>query len=189
MHFVAAVYYGGHVLMSDYNIRISMTTATVDNSANNIAFERIKYFIYHEIDSTVFIHRDEEAQCKKLTDAGISITTLPDQPVDQIIGMMLFCKLNAITEDKLIITQVEISSDAGENVVYLHDENESIGPFEESGWWHSSDLSHYELNLGDNIVDIGNTNSWRDLELHWDDVEPVAENTIVFADFKRDDNK
>jgi hypothetical protein len=34
---------------------------------------------------------------------GINVTTLPEEPVDQIIGMMLYYKLNAIMEGRMIV--------------------------------------------------------------------------------------
>ena len=110
MHFTAGVYYNGEMRMNNYNLRLWMITNTYDASSHNISFDRVKYFIYTEMDSTIFINGDDEEQCQQLVDAGLNITTLPGEPVDQLVGLMLYYKLNAIAETRMTIVETELSS-------------------------------------------------------------------------------
>jgi hypothetical protein len=193
MAFTAGVYYGGGVRMNNYNLRLWLTTNCTDSTSQNVAFERIKYFVFSDLDSTVFINCAETERCDKLVDAGLNITTLPGDPVDQIIGIMLYYKLNAIMEDRMIVTEIEISSDLGEGMVYLHGENENTDLVNKSDWWHDSDLIHCDYNViaADKVVSLRTDSSWRDLDLAWplSNKPEQSDPTIVFAEFGKNETK
>ena len=194
LHFTAGVFYGDQLLMNNYRVSISATTNTLDNVVNNIALERIKYFIHYELTNTVFINSTDVGQCRLLLDAGVKITTLPDEPVDQIINIMLYSKLDAIVENQLIINDIELSSDLGDNIMYFHGEGESLGPLSVKGWWMESNLTHCELGFlnNDKVVDMYQARAWRELDLAWPDETPVVpapDNRGVFADFGKDETK
>jgi hypothetical protein len=191
--FTAGVHWDDHMIMNNYVARLYMITNSVDNVSQNVAFERIKYFIYSELNSTIFVSREHEDVCKKLIAAGLKITTLPGEPVDQIIGIMLYCKLNAVMENFMVINEIELSSDLGENMVHLHAADESQGPFEDAGWWHDSDLIHCDADLisNDKVVAIHRAGAWRELNLAWPDTESdeATDNTVVFAEFQNNETK
>lgn len=199
LSFTAGVYYDGQMSMNNYVAKIYMQTNTPDGAANNVAFARMKHFVYSELDSSIFISSEHEEQCKKYLDANISITTFPGDPVDQLVGIMLYTKLGAIMENRIIVGEVELSSQIGEGIIYIHSENENIENIEEPAWWHTPDLIHCEGDLlnSDKIVTMYHGSVWRDLDLQWPDIEDVTEelndeetgNTVVFADFKRLDEK
>jgi hypothetical protein len=195
LSFTAGIYFNGQMQMNNYMAKLYMMTNTPDGVANNVAFERIKHFIYTELDSSIFISSEYEEQCKKYIDAGIKITTFPGDPVDQLVGIMLFCKLGAIMEDRIIIGEVELGSTTSDGVIYIHGDNENIEDLDPPDWWDSVDLIHCDRELvdTDEIVTMHRGSVWRDLELQWPDIEDVTEeldeeesgNTVVFADFKR----
>lgn len=192
--FLAGCYYDGVFRMNNYTVRLWMMTTTTDGESHNIAFDRIKFFIDDSLESGVFINSANEEQCKLLANAGVKIITLPDEPVDQLIGIMLYCKLNAICEDRMVIGEVEISSELGGEVTYMHGEEESIGPYDQKGWWHDSNLMHYNTKISEteNIMSLGAVSSWRELNLQWpeDDAGPEdTGNTIVFVNFGKDEAK
>ena len=192
MPFTAGVYWEGQMLMNRYLVGLYMITNSSDAAVQNIAYERLKYFVYNEMNSTVFVSSEHQDQCRALIAAGLKITTLPAEPVDQLIGIMLYSKLNAVMEDHIIISEVEISSDLGENMVYLHSADESLGPYEGPGWWHEADLIHCELGLFDSekIVAMHRAGAWRELDLAWPDQDnTVNNNTVVFARFGQDETK
>ena len=189
--FQAGVYYNGELRMNNYNLRLWMITNTHEPSSHNIAFDRIKYFVYSTLDSTIFINEDNQEQCEQLLDAGLKLTTMPGEPVDQLIGLMLYYKLNAITESRMTIVETELSSVMGENMTYLHSENENPETVIRPDWWSSPDLVHYNTDLvdSDKVVTMHQVSVWRDLEMAWPDEDiPESGNTVVFADFKRSDD-
>lgn len=195
IEFTAGIYFDGMLRMNRYNISLWMMTTTTDSESHNVAFDRIKFFIEDSLESGVFINSSNVEQCKLLANAGVKIVTLPDEPVDQLIGIMLYCKLNAICEDRMIIGEVEINSDLGGSVTYLHGDEESIGPYDQKGWWHDSNLLYCNSKIveTENIVSLGSIASWRDLDLQWPEDYAVSEastgNTIVFGNFGKDETK
>jgi hypothetical protein len=193
MDFMAGVWYENQLQMNQYSISMNLVTQTANASATNIAMDRLKYFVHVHMQNTVFISQERLEVAEMLKTMGINVTTLPGEPVDQIIGIMLYCKLNAIMENYMIINELEISSDIGENMIYLHAGDESLGPFENPGWWTESDLVHCDLNLidSDKVVALSRTGAWRELNLAWPGADTPVENdnNIVFAEFKRDETK
>jgi len=192
MHFTAGVHYGGQLIMNNYKLTVYMMTNVRESELTNIAFERLKYFITEEIDSTIFINNENHEACSLYAAAGINITTLPKDPVDQIVGVMLFHKLNAIMEDRISVLETEVSSHLGDNMVYLHSENENTQDINIPGWWHTADLNHCdrEFDNGDNLFAIPYSgSSWHDLDMAWPNETPVETGNVVFADFKRDETK
>jgi hypothetical protein len=189
--FAAGFYYNNSVRMNNYSLRLWMTTNTENPVDHSVSFERIKYFIYNQIDSTIFINHDQIDQCALLTQAGLDVTTIPGDPVDQLIGIMLYYKLNAITEDRMIIVETELSSSQGENITYLHSDFETSTGYEQPSWWTSSDLTHSDLVPEDSekIVSMSQGVAWRDLEMSWANTPDTdaTGNIVVFADFKRTD--
>jgi hypothetical protein len=195
LSFTAGIYFNNQMQMNNYVAKLYMMTNTPDGAANNIAFDRIKHFVYSELDSSIFISSEHEEQCKRYIDAGLKITTFPGDPVDQVVGLMLFYKLSAIMEDRIIIGEIEVSSVIGEGLIYIHGDNENIDNLDQPAWWHTPDLIHCEGDLidSDKIVTMHHSSMWRELDLQWPDIEDVTEepnkeesgNTVVFADFKK----
>jgi hypothetical protein len=188
MMFVAGVYYGNEMRMNTYTLRLWLTTNHVDPARHNIAFERIKYFVYHELDSTILINSAHQEQCEHYVKTGLRVTTMPGEPVDQLVGLMLYYKLNAIMEDCIVIDETEISSTMGDNMVYLHCTGETTS-IDHPDWWTSADTVHCDLDLinRDNVVIMPKANAWRDLDLDWPTAEATEQtgNIVVFADFKQ----
>ena len=191
--FTAGVWYDGQMKMNNYDVRLWLLTNSTDPDSHNIALERIRYFIHGRLDSSIIINSAHVDQVKQLYATGLRITTLPSDPVDQIIGIMLYSKLSAIIEDRMIIGEVEISSDLGGGVVYMHNEEENLGPLEPAGWWHDADLTqcHSELIGEEKVMSLAKSTIWRELELNWPETEPKEDtgNTIIFTDFNRNETK
>jgi len=190
--FTAGVYHDGTLTMNNYSLRLWMTTNSEDTIDQTVSFERIKYFIYSQIDSTIFIDGNDLDQCTRFTRAGLNITTMPGDPVDQLVGLMLYYKLNAITEDRMIIVETEIFSTYGGNMTYLHGEFESTSGYEQPDWWTSPDLTHSDfvpVEDSEKVLSIPQTTSWRELELAWPEPQTSTDtgNIVVFADFKQPD--
>jgi hypothetical protein len=94
---------------------------------------------------------------------------MPENPFDQIVGMVLFCKLNSIFEETLLIEELKISSRVGGEIVYNIDMDDNFisfiaGDAESAPWWmHSNLLTTSVETEGD---EEGTT--WEDLSLSWD---------------------
>ena len=193
LHFTAGVHWHGRLIMNGYRLTVYMITNVREAELTSTAFERLKYFINEEIDSTIFINSEEQEACRLYTAAGINITTLPLDPVDQIVGVMLFHKLNAIMEGRITVMETELSSHLGDNIVYLHSENETAEDIKMPSWWTNPDLTHHDLEYqdGDQVFSLypGQYSRWAELGLGWPDQEIKETGNIVFADFGKDETK
>jgi len=188
--FTAGLYHDSRLRMNNYNLRLWMVTNSEDFADQNTSFERIKYFVYNQIDSGIFINTEHAEQCKKFVMAGLNITAMPGDPTDQLVGIMLYHKLNAIMENRMIIVETELSSVYGENMTYLHSESETTWGIESPPWWNTADLVHSDFvsEDSDKIVSMTAGSIWRDLDMAW--TKPIdtdiATGNVVFADFKSD---
>ena len=195
---MAGIYYEGKLQLNEYTAKAYMMTNTEDPADHNVALNRIKHFVYNELESTIFVNQDDLEACEKLSAADLNITTMPGDPVDQLIGIMLYTKFKAITEERLLIGEMELNSVLGDGVIYLHGDNENVEDVDPPDWWTSVDLVHCEQDLinSEKIVTLHKSSVWRDLDLQWPDIEDNTPddddetgNTVVFADFKKLDDK
>jgi len=189
--FTAGIYHNGNFYMNNYTLRVLMATVSEDPDDQTTAFERLKYFIYTCMESTIFIDAAETEQCDQYVQAGLRITTMPGAPVDQLIGIMLYHKLNAVMENRMIVFETELSSAVGEYMVYLHSEEEHTVGYVQPEWWDTADLNHSEVAPAnsDNVVAILQATAWGELDMAWTDDIAGEEsgNVVVFADFKKPD--
>ena len=187
--FTAGIYHDGSFYMNNYALRVLMATISEDPDDQATAFERLKYFIYTCMESTIFIDAAETEQCDRYIQAGLRITTMPGAPVDQLIGIMLYHKLNAVMENRMIVFETELSSAVGEYMTYLHSEEEHTVGYTQPEWWTTADLTHSKFapTSSDNVVAIPQATAWRELDLSWTDdlADDDTGNVVVFADFKQ----
>jgi hypothetical protein len=189
---LAGIYFEDSLQINSYSVNISFTTQTSDTRAINVAMERLKYFLHGELSNTVFINQAHKEQAEMFYTLGVNITTLPEEPVDQIVGMMLYCKLNAVMENRIVVTSLDISSVLGDDIWYRHDDEDSLGPLNQDGWWYKPNLQHHNIDLDDtpeNVVKVQNQ-GWHELDLVWPEEQTQkTNNTVIYPDFKRNENK
>ena len=189
--FLAGIYYDSRLQMNQYSVSLNLVTCVNDPITTNIAMDRVKAFLYGQLESTVFINtRAGSETAEMLAILGCNVTTLPEEPVDQIIGMMLYYKLNAVMEGRMIIDRLDISSVLGDSVWYQHDNEDGAGPFAADGWWNEANCQHHNLDTADeseNVVKVINK-GWREYGLEWPDENRATANTVVFANFPRNEN-
>ena len=191
MEFLAGIYYDQQLHLNSYSITLNLITRSTNAQSTNIAMDRLKAFVSTELANTVFMNQKYMEQAEMLSVMGINVTTLPEEPVDQIIGMMLYYKLNAVMEERMTVDSLDLSSVLGDSVWYRHDEDDASGPFAAEGWWHESSTRHNDLGSDeshDNVLKVM-TNSWSEYGLQWlEDTTENTGNTVVFANFNKDEN-
>lgn len=186
---LASVYYGGGVLNNYYSVSLGMITNTESNLEQNIAVSRINSYLQEIIHSGVFIKQTEKEQIKLLQDAGIKTIILPEEPFDQAVSIMLFCKLNAIAEDRLLVTDINITSSASDNVRYMFDAEDAFGPFADDGWWNDPEptWSDHINSAGGKVIEMDRKLTWDDIGLAWEEQE-VQSGNIVQGNFNKKDD-
>ena len=188
--FNAGTWFEDALEMTEYTVKLWMITQTYNPLEQNIAMQRIRHFIFDQLENTVFVDSENNTKCSELIRAGLNVTSLPGDPADQLIGIMLFHKLNAIMEDRIKIVEIEISINGGP--IYLHGENETSKELIMPDWWTTADIVHYDSHLieSDKIVTLKQISAWRDIGLAWPESIEESEhgNTVVFANFKSTDD-
>jgi hypothetical protein len=191
LEFMAGVYFDNQLHMNSYSVSLQLLTQTNDTASTNTAMERLKCFVYHTLANTVFINQNHQEKAEMLHLLGANVTTLPEEPVDQIIGIMLYTKINTIMEDRMAVVRLDVSSVMGDRVWYQHEEDDPLGPFADDGWWHTTGLQHNNIDLEstpDNVVKVI-PSAWGEHGLLWDDDRPEnTGNTVVFGNFPKNEN-
>lgn len=187
--FVAGVNIGNELFLNTYDIELNFLVESESILEQNIALDRVKYLFIEKLDNAMFVHQSDTDVIEKYVDAGMKVILLPEEPYDQIIGIMLLTKVNAITENRLVVTDIVISSRMSDGVSYMHSDEESIGPFIHKGWWNDfSPNTHARILKGKakKVVKLSKTiSSWEDISLGWSP-KLITENAdVVLVNFDK----
>lgn len=190
LDFVAGVYLHDKLWFNNYSLAISLLTQTKNSMNSNIALERLKSFVAYELSHTIFLGPADHHRTKHLMAMNIDVTTLPEEPMDQIVGLMLYTKLNAVMEGRMLITSLDIQSSMSDNVWYMHSEDEPVGPFSQDGWWLQANRQHSDFNLIDHNVVKVDAAGWNEWNLEWPDTQALGSgNTVLYASFAQNENQ
>lgn len=183
---LANVLWQDRVLCNDYRIRVDWVTATDDSHQQNVAYERVKYWLFDVLEHSVMVNQDHE-RIPLLQATGQRVITLPGDPIDAVISMMLMTKLTAITEQRMEFTEVAVSSEQGGHVQYLQSAEEDFMAFAEPGWWQDSApiWRGTKPKRGNKIVNLDRMPEWSELNLAWDGDCAKTDGHVVFAEFKK----
>jgi len=188
LEFLGAVYFADELQLNSYQVNLGLVTNTKNTVKINVAMERLKAFVYSELANAVYIHQDRMDVAEVLQMLGTNIVTLPEEPVDQIVGMMLYSKLNAIMEGVMTVVSLDISSSLGDDVWYQHDDEDSMGPYAVDGWWNLPTVQHDSLSMfgtDAKVVEV-RPNAWIDYDLMWpDESSTTKEHSVVYANFPK----
>jgi hypothetical protein len=150
----------------------------------NIAMDRIKFMIHEVFDNAVFVAESEKKVIEKYKDAGLKVCVLPEEPYDQIIALLLMLKFEAISENKLNMFDIILTSKLSDEVRFKEDIVIAQATYPMQGWWNDSSPSltcNVKLkNKKEKVVKLVSTNEWNDLGLSWKEKsEPT--NEIMFT--------
>lgn len=181
-------------VFNPFVLTVDLITASIDMVEQNIAFDRINYYVNEVINNSFFIHQAEIEAIDALQTAGIRVITLPEVPYEQVIGLLLYNKLNAVMEGRICIDEIKISSAYGQNVVYMYSGEEIDNVFDVDGWWFDPEptwRNKRSTGAKKKIVELPNNTaaSWKDLDLHWrtDEAEEEPKQTVgVVMKFKQE---
>jgi hypothetical protein len=191
--FQSGVYFNDSFIMNVYDVEMHFNIHTENIREQNISLERVKFFIRENIESAVFVEEKNKTVIDSFVDAGIKVCALPEEPYDQIIGIMLLCKLNAIMEDRMELSDISITSWMSDGVTCNHSIDESMGPFVDSGWWNDNTprayVSKSNATKSKKLVKlVKSMYSWDEVYLGWgENIEPTNtfNSEVVFACFDK----
>ena len=191
--FLAGFWWNTRLEFNYYTVDVDMLTATVDIVEQNIAFLRLRYIIEDTLSDIVFINQTEIDTIRSMKQAGIRVAVLPEDPVDQIVGMVLHTKLSLVVEDRIIIRGIRLQSVKGDDIVYEHNEVEFNPFFDRHGWWSTIDPADTEtVDTPNNVTAITAARRWRDLGMSWIEDSNIdltkTGNVVVFGEVRRDED-
>ena len=186
--FQAAVYVEETFLMNIYEITLKMHVVTGDSKEQNIAMSRINYMIEDCFQNCVFVHQTETAVIEKYIAANLKVSTTPDEPYDQLLAILLLTKLNIITEGRLLITDITLSSGLSDGIEFLYSPALEHTPLTTgiSNWWNELntkivDFPKRETKKEKIVKLVKKTNDWAHLNLEWQE-NPLPTSQIIFTD-------
>jgi hypothetical protein len=184
--FQAGVYFQEEFLMNLYTITLYMEVETESIREQNVAMERIKYFLNECLENSIFVQNTEQKIIEKYNSCGFKVCTVPEEPYDQIITLLLLTKLNSITEGRLIITDITLGSRISDEVKFICDIESPLGPLESHGWWMDNSTSIADTKKSvkkDKIVKLFKTptTDWAEYNLVWKEKDHTANCEIVFT--------
>lgn len=180
--FLSAVYFEGEFLINNFDISLTLSVETDSIHEQNVAMDRIKYFINERLENCIFIQESETRTIEKYQAAGLKICTLPEEPYDQIITIILLNKLNSICEGKLVVTTIQLNSILSDGVGFIYDIDDPVNVFPyKNGWWldSSNTISNKTIGKKEKIVRLVKKNDWVSLGLDWKNKENCSE--IIFT--------
>jgi hypothetical protein len=187
--FLAGVHFGSEFFTNKYNVDIHFNVESESIDEQNVALERIKYFLDDCLQHSILIHTNETRLIEQLYNLNFKLCTLPEEPYDQIVNIMLFQKINALTEGRLVITDISTTSDMSDGVTCFHSYDENVGPLKLKGWWNDNTVKTTDYKpKGKKVVKLTKTSfDWEEVGLSWQ--IPVTKDTttteILFASFEK----
>lgn len=180
--FQAGLYFDKTLLLNTYSFTAFMEVSTDSIREQNIAMQRVEHFLFEKLEHSIFVKDSEKKVIDKLIDAGFAVGVLPEEPFDQIIALVLISKLNALTEGRLIVTSLTMSSRLSDGVRFTENRETANHVLGQNGWWKSGlpklSLPEKHKTDGSKVVKMQN-NEWIDLGLSWKD-KSQNNNEIVF---------
>lgn len=148
----------------------SMVVETFDMLDQNIAIERMTYFISHTLEDCIFVNQEDKEAIEKYNNAGMRVVEVPEDPYDQILGLLIINKCNAIMEGRLHLSDIVFGSKLSNLIKFELTSEMAINEYPGKHWWNDHTLSTTtKSRKKDKIVKLfdQNTPDWATLELTW----------------------
>jgi hypothetical protein len=100
----------------------------------------------------------------------MKVCTIPEEPYDQIIGLILMNKCNAIMENKIVMTDIVFGSKLSNLIKFELAAETAQAEFNGNHWWNLPTLcTETKKTKKDKIVNLHDHKSddWAELELTW----------------------
>lgn len=205
--FLAGAHLGGELRFGQYNFKIDFYVESENPNDHNTATDRLDYFIQDVVTDSVFVVEDDISTISAYSKAGIPVLTVPAPgPVDPMVQAVIVTKMNTMLEDVMVITEAELRSNIGGNIVYvwgLDDDEDGVHDIvndtDETNWWATPDprfVSYpQDVDIEEYEKKYPNPANWAALNMQWDEdkedepTPPKGSKVIKFNDFVNPDKK
>lgn len=142
--FNAMIVVDGELFTNTYDVDIGMLPLTPDLQEQSMFFDRLKIFFELVLSNSIFAWRDEPLYEILKDETNNRFVELPKQPFDQVTTAVIFSKLNAILEGKILIESLELSSYQGDNIRYSVDTDSDEHSLLLVDNWFSSEYNNFD---------------------------------------------
>lgn len=182
--FSTGVHFEGTYYINTFDLTLTMSVETSSIREQNIALDRIKYFLYECLENSVMVDSNDKKAIDKYTAAGMKVCSLPEEPYDQIVLLIVATKINAITEGRLLLTAIELKSHLSDEVSFVYDfETIILTNPHKKGWWMDSTTNISDIkftNKKEKIVKLVKPSDWGNAQLDWQE-RTVKSTEIIFT--------
>jgi hypothetical protein len=131
------------LISNTYDIELTFSMLTENIDKQNMAFERVKFFMMKQFNQSLIVSTSEEHH-NSLRFLTNNVITLPQEIADFYMTNALWIKLNTITEGHMSIGMLELRSEIGDGVIFKASEHDATALDElvadpKKAWWHSKD--------------------------------------------------
>jgi hypothetical protein len=167
--FLSSIHFEGKFMVNLYEMNASMLIDTNDPREQNVAIERMNYFLSSIVEECIFVQDTEKEAIEKYENAGIRVAQVPEEPYDQILGLILLNKCNAVMEDRIQVTDIIFGSKLSNLIKFELTTDMAINEYPGNHWWNNSSPSTQpKTKKKDKIVKLFDDKiEWADLELTW----------------------
>lgn len=168
--FLAAIHFEGKFMVNLYELSAKMSINSEDSREQNVAVERTTHFLSNVLETCIFVSEKEKDAIDKYTKAGMQVCVIPEEPYDQIIGLILINKCNAIMEDRVIMTDIIFGSKLSNLIKFELSDEMASEEFPGKFWYNDPSLClENKKGKKDKIVKLfEQKDDWADLELTWE---------------------
>lgn len=171
--FQTGLYFEDNFYIGVYDITLSMLVETESIKEQNIAMDRIIYFLQEVIQNSILVNSARPDIIEKYQNAELNVCELPGEPYDQILAMVLLLKLNSIAEDRLKITDLVIGSSLSDGVRFNIVSEVAESAFSGNYWWNSPctamNSREYEMCDQHKVIKLF-ADDWVNVGLSWRDM-------------------
>lgn len=152
-----------NLLVNNMNVTVGFYTANNNETLTGIAIEQIELFFDILMNNSIIVDRETYTEELRNTFSN-NVFMVPGKINDQMLGSLIFSKLNTIVRNVLEISFIRISSDLGKNMRYtikesspeldllLPNRKEYWGE-KSNPWWERPDPATYDWVLDDGIYE------------------------------------
>jgi hypothetical protein len=175
-----AAWFGDEFLINNFAVNLQLITKSHDANDHSVCMGRVRTVI-DQLEHSIFVHQDNVDKIDAFIKCGLRVTAFPQQPIDQIVGIVLFEKLNAVLENRMRVTDLDICSDLGDNIWFMHGENEKVSAIPSTGWWtDASPMCNvvHKSAAEKKVVKLHKQLNWKSFDLEWASTIP-SETVII----------
>tara|TARA_E500000178_G_C16944215_1_gene717974 strand:+ start:236 stop:883 length:648 start_codon:yes stop_codon:yes gene_type:complete len=121
---------------NEYKITLHLKPVTADLQEQSLYFERLKLLFESIFNNTITISRHEKLYKILEKETHNRFIELPNQPYDQLMAAVCFTKASAVSDGKILINELELSSFQGDGITYRSDKDgDEIKLLDVDNWW------------------------------------------------------